>query len=78
MRKLATAGVVSAALGLIYLAGGLASARLLDGIVVGRDGDGSCLAVDTESGRPLGSFAPQGERCRLADWRMTHPFGGWR
>lgn len=68
--------LVLMALVLGVLAGGYVAAARTGNLVPARDRLGGCLAMNTDTGKAVGSWPITDDRCAIRDYRMKHPFGG--
>jgi hypothetical protein len=58
-----------------FLFGAATSIMLTGNLVPARTRDGSCAALNTDTGKIVGSWS-RGDRCAIRDWRLLHPFSG--
>lgn len=61
---------------LAFYAGAYASASRTGSLVPMRDKLGGCQALDTDTGKTVGSWPLKDGRCAIRDYRTKHPFGG--
>lgn len=74
MMRLVLAAVLAAVFA--FVAGAYASVATTGNLIPARDRLGGCLAMNTDTGKAVGSWPITDGRCAIRDYRMKHPFGG--
>jgi len=67
--------VSAAALLFVGFASGALMSSWLSGSVIPVRSVGQCAALDTDTGRLLGTFQSRDGRCSIRMWHLGHPFG---